>query len=138
MKKQPSSLCRALLWFAIWMAFIAVALFSLHLAHAEARDLDGRYAQSSLKPWFDQLKSSKGLCCSYADGYAISDADWEVKGDHYRVRVPITNGGDVLQWIDVPEESVITEPNRAGKTMVWPLYGTMGVSIRCFMPGSMG
>ena len=24
---------------------------------AQARDLDGRYANSPLKPWFDQLKS---------------------------------------------------------------------------------
>jgi len=31
---------------------------------APARDLDGRYANSPLKPWFDQLKSGKGLCCS--------------------------------------------------------------------------
>jgi hypothetical protein len=28
------------------------------------RDLDGRYANSPLKQWFDQLASGKGLCCS--------------------------------------------------------------------------
>src|SRR5690349_13354260 len=49
-----------------------------------ARDLDGRYAQSTLKPWFDQLKSGKGLCCSDADGTALTDTDWESKGGHYR------------------------------------------------------
>jgi len=32
---------------------------------------------------------------------------------------------------------VITEPNRAGRTMVWPLRGYLGTTIRCFMPGSM-
>lgn len=138
MSTQPPSIWRALKWFAIWIAFIAVAWLSLHLAHAEARDLDGRYAQSTLKEWFNNLKSSKGLCCSYADGYAISDADWDIKDGHYRVRVPVKEGGDVMQWIDVPEDAVITEPNRAGKTMVWPLYGYMGVTIRCFMPGAQG
>jgi hypothetical protein len=28
-------------------------------------------------------------------------------------------------------------PNRAGRTMVWPLRGYLGLTIRCFMPGSM-
>jgi hypothetical protein len=97
--------------------------------HGHARD-DGRYAGSPLKPWFDSLKSGKGPCCSDADGSAVSDVDWESKDGHYRVRL---DG----QWVDVPEDAVITEPNRVGRTMVWPLRGYLGVSIRCFMPGSM-
>jgi hypothetical protein len=28
-------------------------------------------------------------------------------------------------------------PNRDGATLVWPLYGAIGVSIRCFLPGTM-
>ena len=32
-----------------------------------ARD-DGRFANSTLKQWFDQLASVRGLCCSFADG----------------------------------------------------------------------
>ena len=39
--------------------------------------------------------------------------------------------------VDVPDEAVITEPNRIGRTMVWPIRGYLGLSIRCFMPGSM-
>jgi len=85
--------------------------------------------------WFDSLRSGKGPCCSDADGTALSDVDWETKGNHYRVRIE-------GQWFDVPDEAVITEPNRVGKTMVWPMYnralgGTLSVEIRCFMPGSM-
>jgi len=94
-----------------------------------ARD-DGRYTNSPLKPWFDTLKSGKGLCCSNADGIVISDPDWESKNGHYRVRL---DG----EWIDVPDDAVITEPNRAGRTMVWPLKGAMGTSIRCFLRGTM-
>jgi hypothetical protein len=60
----------------------------------------------------------------------VSDVDWETVGGHYRVRI---DG----QWIDVPDEAVITEPNRMGRTMVWPIWGYLGVTIRCFMPGSM-
>ncbi len=40
-------------------------------------------------------------------------------------------------WIDVPDDAVITEPNRAGRTMVWPIRFDNQISIRCFMPGSM-
>ena len=91
---------------------------------------DGRYANSPLKPWFDNLRSHIGLCCSDADGFAVADPDWESHEGHYRVRID-------NQWVDVPEDAVITEPNRAGRTMVWPLKTAFGVSIRCFMPGSM-
>jgi len=43
----------------------------------------------------------------------------------------------------VPDDAVITEPNRAGRTMVWPYTAVRGTDpprteIRCFMPGSMG
>src|SRR4051812_19157974 len=80
---------------AFIMAGTVVALILLALViPAHARD-DGRYAQSPLKPWFDSLKSGKGPCCSDADGTALSDVDWEAKGDHYRVRIE-------GNWIDVP------------------------------------
>jgi len=105
---------------------ILVAAF---VGTVQARD-DGRYSQSPLKPWFDSLKSGKGLCCSDADGSAVSDPDWESKNGHYRVRID-------NQWIDVPDDAVITEKNRVGRTMVWPFKGSLGISIRCFMPGSM-
>jgi|SRR6185436_4023082 hypothetical protein len=111
---------------------IGSMLLALPLASGpgQARDPDGRYANSPLKQWFDSLKSGKGPCCSDADGSAVSDVDWESKGGHYRVRIE-------GEWHDVPEDAVITEPNRVGRTMVWPIKGYLGLSIRCFMPGSM-
>jgi len=89
-----------------------------------------------LNEWFDRLASGKGLCCSFADGFVVSDVDWESKDGHYRVRLE-------GRWIDVPDDAVITEPNRAGRTMVWPYMAVGGadspiLKIRCFMPGSMG
>lgn len=96
----------------------------------QARDPDGRFANSPLKQWFESLKSGKGPCCSDADGTAVADPDWESHNGHYRVRI---DG----QWIDVPDDAVITEPNRAGRTMVWPVRGYLGLTVRCFMPGSM-
>jgi hypothetical protein len=125
-----------------WLAVAIVAviglivlLFSVRIS--PARDLDGRFANSPLKPWFDHLASGKGLCCSMADGYVIEDADWESRDSRYRVRIPKAAGGSEMEWVDVPDDAVITEPNKAGRTMVWPLYGYEGPSIRCFMPGSM-
>jgi hypothetical protein len=114
---------------ALGLGLVALLLIaSAHLVHA--RDPDGRYANSPLKQWFDSLKSGKGPCCSDADGSAVSDVDWESKDGHFRVRIE-------GEWFDVPEDAVITEPNRVGRTMVWPLRGYGGMTIRCFMPGSM-
>jgi hypothetical protein len=111
---------------------LAIALLILPLVshHGHARDPDGRYANSPLKQWFDSLRSGKGPCCSDADGSAVSDVDWESREGHYRVRLE-------GEWLDVPEDAVITEPNRVGRTMVWPIRGYGGLTIRCFMPGSM-
>jgi hypothetical protein len=106
-----------------------IASAAVFAGSATARD-DGRYANSPLKPWFDSLRSAKGLCCSDADGSVVSDVDWDSKDGHYRVRLE-------GRWIDVPDDAVITVPNRAGRTMVWPVKGASGISIRCFLPGSM-
>ena len=99
---------------------------------------------SPLKAWFDQLKSRTGPCCSNADGYVVDDADWEATNGHYRVRLPEYPDSKVMVWIDVPDDSVITEPNKAGRTMVWPVYSRLTTEgerdhiwIRCFMQGSM-
>jgi hypothetical protein len=117
--------------------FALAAMLAIH--SARARD-DGRYANSPLKSWFDHLASGRGLCCSFADGVVVEDPDWEVhtstgaaaetNGIHYRVRI---DG----KWIDVPDDAVVTEPNRLGKTMVWPMTGLDGITVRCFLPGSM-
>ena len=96
-----------------------------------ARDVDGRYAQQDPKmhEWFESLRSGRGPCCSDADGSVVADPDWEVKDGHYRVKI---DGN----WYNVPDEAVLTQPNLYGQTMVWPLRGYMGISIRCFIPGS--
>jgi hypothetical protein len=109
----------------------SVVLAAVSPRPGHARD-DGRYAGSNpeLKSWFDSLRSAKGPCCSDADGTALSDVDWESKGGHYRVRLDGV-------WVDVPDDAVITVPNRVGRTMVWPMYHNGEPTPRCFMPGSM-
>ena len=120
------------------MRIILIALM-LWPAVLAARD-DGRYANSPLKDWFGGLASKKGLCCSDADGALVQDADWESKNGHYRVRI---DG----RWVDVPDDAVITEPNRYGRAMVWgyksnyfrnmPDAPQVDYVIRCFMAGPM-
>jgi hypothetical protein len=135
---------RRALVLVLWMLLIGF-LIAVGLVAALGRDLDGRYAESLLKRWFDQLESGWGRCCSDADGRIVEDADWEAKDGHYRVRVPNAPGSKDMLWVGVPNRSVVTEPNRAGRTMVRPVYVDgyqgdgfyQGEWIRCFMPGSM-
>jgi hypothetical protein len=84
-----------------------------------------------LNEWFNKLTSGRGLCCSFTDGFAVSDVDWESKDGHYRVRLE-------NNWIDVPDDALITEPNRAGKTMVWPLRFNGQILIRWLHAGQHG
>ena len=126
---------------------LLVGLFGLVIWPAPARDLDGSYKNSPLHDWFEHLASGIGRCCSDADGHAVEEADWETKDGHYRVRVPKAPNSKQTVWIEVPDAAVITEPNRAARTMVWTVYdnvqglsddeGDPSVSIRCFIPGSM-
>jgi hypothetical protein len=96
---------------------------------ALARD-DSRYGNSPLNSWFDRLESGNGLCCSFADGFRIDDVDWETQDGHYRVRL---NG----EWIAVPDDAVVSEPNKFGPAVVWPYMGANGQTrIRCFLPGA--
>jgi hypothetical protein len=121
---------------ALVMCWAVLSSWPPHPAHA--RDLEGKYANSPLKSWFDQLASKRGLCCSFADGFSLADVDWDVQCTgaagveqcRYRVRVD-------SEWIDVPDEAVITEPNRYGAAVVWPYKDPGGMTqIRCFMPGA--
>jgi hypothetical protein len=109
-----------------WIVIVPFVLVAIYIAVANAHDAH----RPDLDDWFKQLKSKNGdLCCSGTDGTALSDVDWRSKDGRYQVRLE-------GQWIDVPEGAVITEPNRAGRTMVWPVRGYYaGLTVRCFMPG---
>lgn len=129
---------------AMGALFLVMALLALGAHQALARDPDGRYARAPLHDWFDSLRSGKGPCCSDADGTAVPDTDWESVNDpakpnvHYRVHIPDrATPGDPLVWVDVPDNAVLTEPNKDGRTIVWPFQGYGGVQIRCFILGSL-
>jgi hypothetical protein len=121
-----------------YILFVLMLMMSSSLAH------DKRYpVGSNMHDWFMTLKSGFGPCCADADGNVLQDNDWSSVNDpskpniHYKVFLD-------KEWIDVPDEAVINQPNLYGQTMVWPgplVYGYGGTNpqrIRCFMPGSMG
>ena len=109
---------------------VALCMTVFGASGASARDLDGRYANSPLKQWFDQLASGKGMCCSFADGVSVQDVDWDTQDGRYRVRLQ-------GEWVIVPDAAVVTEPNRFGPAVVWPYLDATGATqIRCFMPGA--
>jgi hypothetical protein len=113
----------------VMLAVVALCSVMLVSGSVGARD-DGRYANEPLHAWFDQLASGKGLCCSFADGFSIKDVDWDTQEGRFRVRL---DG----EWILVPDNAVVTEPNRYGPAVVWPYKDTNGATqIRCFMPGA--
>lgn len=73
-----------------------------------------------------------GVCCSGADGFLV-ELVWEAEGK-YRV---FDNG----KWYDVPDRAVVTEPNLAGRAMVWwnMIDAEYGIkTVRCFLPGELG
>jgi len=101
-------------------AFVATAIL-VTLAHA--RD-DGRYAQSPLKQWFDLLRSSKGACCSDADG---EETDFEMRDGAYWAPID----GVMTR---VPPEALLTEPNKHGRAMKWLYFENGKKAFRCFIP----
>lgn len=132
----------AIVLFGVALVFLIWALVGVAHAH------DAIHPE--LTPWFKTLKSGKGMCCDGYDALHLSDVDWETQNketSHYRVRIPMNSAdmakaamGEAVetQWVDVPDDAVVTEPNRDGVTLVWPIYGYLGASVRCFLPGSMG
>ena len=120
----------------LWLCLVG-GLISAAFSHDAVHAHDHEHLE--LNKWFDSLKSGKGPCCDGTDAVHVADPDWETKDGHYRVRIDVSSekGKVDMEWLDVPDEAVITEPNRIGRAMVWPIKGYLGVSIRCFMPGSM-
>ena len=100
------------------LAVVALCMSAFVSSSVSARD-DGRYANEPLHAWFDQLASGKGLCCSFADGFKVENVDWDTQNGSYRVRL---HG----EWILVPENAVVTEPNRFGPAVVWPYMDVEG------------
>jgi|HubBroStandDraft_1064217.scaffolds.fasta_scaffold23420_2 hypothetical protein len=133
-------------WF--WALFSLLALCPATHAHDSSgfwqREHDAGRAPDA--QWWNGLASGKGLCCSFADGERVEDVDWTIVNfcvegpstdevncrGQYRVRL---DG----QWIEVPDQALVTERNVYGAAVVWPYTDSEGATqIRCFLPGAQG
>ena len=102
------------------------------------RDPTGKWAGDPLEHWFQSLQTKNGLyCCARADGHPLDDGEWDTKDNHYRVFIQ-------GEWTVVPDDAVISVPNKFGKAIVW-LRDHADIAsgeietitrIRCFIPGS--
>jgi hypothetical protein len=121
---------------AVFLFIIAILAALFLLSSARAGDPTGYWARKALageapgKEWWDALASTKGLCCSFADGQQVNDVDWRSGGEGYQV---FMRG----KWIDVPDSALVREPNKFGPAVVWPYMDGAGeMQIRCFLPGA--
>lgn len=138
------------LWVPMGFAIILTASSSF------AREqYPGQYAQYSdeERAWFRNQKSPKtgGQCCSEADGtFAEEDIRYDDKGvGHYWTRFTwnyYMDGHTVptqSDWMQVPDDVIIQDPNRHGAPVVWWAWAGWGgidgitatVGIRCYARG---
>ncbi len=109
---------------ALMTAGTVLIMVSSAFAHDHNRPgLDG---------WYQGLKTKLGPCCDGPgkDATYLADKDWETKDGHYRVYIE-------GEWIDVPDNAVLNEPNLDGRTLVWTYRMNGRPAVRCFIPGSM-
>lgn len=111
-----------------WLTFIAVcfiALLCLVAYPVFAHD----HNRPELNGWLKSLHSKgKVWCCDGNDTDTIED--WDTKGGKFRVK---WQG----QWYTVPDDALVEGPNKGGGPLLWMSKGYMGVSVRCFMPGTL-
>jgi hypothetical protein len=117
---------------------VLVLLMSTSVAFA-----GGDWKNSPLHHWFDSLASKRGLCCSFADGVAISDVDWGTEVLDNPITLPDGTQERNVYWVIVDGQklvvspnAVIVEHNRYGRAVVWPFKNAADqLEVRCFMPG---
>jgi hypothetical protein len=118
---------------------IAVLLVSTSVALA-----GGDWKNSPLHHWFEGLASKRGLCCSFADGVAISDVDWGTEVLDKPITLADGTQEKNVYWVIVDgqklvvrPDAVVVEHNRYGRAVVWPFKNVVGqLEVRCFMPGT--
>jgi len=85
---------------------------------------------SEIRELFRTQKSPKtgDLCCDEADG---TYAEQDIRNGVYWTRFVPTKG----EWIPVPADVVIKDPNRNGAPVAWWYLKDGKVEIRCYAPG---
>jgi hypothetical protein len=135
------AIARTALAVMIVVAVITIAIGFHGIRRAHSREAyPGQYAQYSpeIKKWFNEQVSPKtGVhCCSTSDG---TYAEEEIRDGHYWTRFTthrIGNPDMDSGWMQVPDDTVLTSPNRNGAAVVWYYYENYVLKIRCFAAGA--
>lgn len=115
-----------------WAILAAILVISLIMTLSALGRDNGQYANvlPEVRDWANALKNKRGYnCCSTADGLP-AEIQYDTLGGRYRV---FLEGA----WHDVPDEALLTGPNRAGYPMVWTWREKGMLKIRCFIPGHL-
>lgn len=100
-------------------------------AHVHGHD----WAQLSpqMQKWFREQRNpvTKQPCCDEGDGEEVEE---DIRNGEYWVRSRKSGG----QWVRVPEEYVIKEPNKWGQPVAWFRYENGQPWVYCYAPGAGG
>lgn len=142
-------------WLFLALLYGVSFAVGIMLAKVHAREsYPGQYAQYDAedRAWFQKQVSPKSgtACCSTADGtYAEERIEYDEAGKgHYWTKFVAkmnvyVNGKEEQQdfpvdWMQVPDDVVITTPNKHGAPTVWWIYNavTKTFTIRCYAVGA--
>lgn len=112
-------------WGVIALATAIVLLVIFYHSTVHAHD----HNRPDLNDWMKGLHSANKTWCCVGDDTDAIDA-WEAKDKGYRVKF---RG----EWYDVPKSALVDGPNLGGDALLWMNKGWSGMSVRCFMPGSL-
>jgi hypothetical protein len=128
-----------LLWVVLVMG-VTMAHDWSHPDFAQANPYERNWLQRQKRP------NTTFSCCSEADGEQVEeDIRYDSKGiGHYWINSRHTKG----EWMIVPDEAVIREPNMHGRPVAWFRWGTgtnmqtmprndLPVEVFCYAPGPL-
>jgi len=121
-------------------AAVTLCLSSLWGTPHAREQYPGQYRDvaKDVQEWFRSQRNPKtgGHCCNEADGVY---AEEEIRHDRYWVRFEacsLATGCTRTNWIPVPPDAVIYDPNRNGSPVVWWYVESDQYKIRCYAPGA--
>jgi len=109
-----------------------VLFCALYTVMAQARDAEGRYADSPHSEWFKSQHNAEGQwCCDHSDGHA-----------YYGGYAPNADGSITVELDGkphvIPKHMVLTGPNPTGHAVWWYIDGSLyGHIDYCFAPGTL-
>jgi hypothetical protein len=108
-----------------------VLFCALYTVMAQARDAEGRYADSPHSEWFKSQHNSEGQwCCTDADGHQFYG--------EYVINVDgSVTAFDGQQKYEIESYKVLTGRNPTGSPVWWFVDTASGRTTYCFSPGSL-